>query len=256
MLKEKSLYVILTLYSVKKPISPINSVYRVIHIRKRKMNLFENIKCAVFDVDGTLLDSMGMWNSITYEYADFKNIYAPEDLSKRMNKLSLTGCAMLYKELGAEGTVEEIAAEIVEMARERYRAVIKEKPGAREFIKSLREKGVHIAIATASDIGGLMPALKREGIAGFIEFAISCEDIGKGKSQPDVYLKCAEHFGAAPEECIVFEDALYASKTAKNAGFKLVAVDEACYTKEDKEELKKISDLYICSYSEIIKELK
>ena len=220
------------------------------------MDLLKNIKCAVFDVDGTVLDSMGMWNSITYEYAEFKKIYAPEDLSKEMNKLSLTGCAELYKKLGATGTVEEIAAEIVEMARERYRTVIKEKSGAREFIKLLSEKGIHIAIATASDIGGLMPALKREGIADFIEYAISCEDIGKGKSEPDVYLKCTEHFGVAPSDCIVFEDALYAAKTAKKAGFKLVAVDEDCYVEKDKEELKSLSDLYIYNFNELIKELE
>ena len=220
------------------------------------MDLLKNIKCAIFDVDGTLLDSMGMWNSITYEYADFKKIYAPEGLSKEMNKLSLTGCAELYKKLGAEGRVEEIAEEIVEMARELYRTVIKEKSGAREFIKLLSEKGIHIAIATASDIGGLMPALKREGIADMIEYAISCEDIGKGKSEPDVYLKCTEQFKVTPGECVIFEDALYASKTAKKAGFKLVAVDEACYSEKDREELKSLSDLYIYDFSELIKELK
>ena len=69
------------------------------------MKNFKNIKCAIFDVDGTLLDSMGMWNSITFEYADYKKIYAPSDLSRKMNKLSLTGCAELYKEMGAEGTI-------------------------------------------------------------------------------------------------------------------------------------------------------
>ena len=217
---------------------------------------FKNIKCAIFDVDGPLLDSMGMWNSITFEYADYKKIYAPSDLSRKMNKLSLTGCAELYKEMGAEGTVEEIAAEIVEMARERYRTVIKEKEGAKAFVELLHNKGIHIAVATASDIGGLMPALKREGIGAFIEYAVSCEDIGKGKHEPDVYLKCTEHFNLKPSECIIFEDALYAAETAKNAGFSLVVMDENCHSQEDKKALKDISDRYIYSFNELIKEFE
>ena len=219
------------------------------------MDILKDIKCAIFDVDGTLLDSMGMWDSITYEYADYKNIYAPENLSKRMNSLSLTGCAELYKELGAEGTVEEIAMEIVEMARERYRTVIPEKKGAKEFIEKLKNKGVLIAIATASDIGGLMPALKRVGIWDYIDFAVSCEDIGKSKSEPDVYLKCIERFSVDIGDAVIFEDALYASNTAKKAGFKLIVMDENCHSEKDKAELKKLSDRYIYDFTELNKEL-
>ena len=177
------------------------------------------IRAVIFDVDGTLLDSMPMWNSITYDYAALKGVAAPPGLSKTLNSLCLEQCAAYYRDvLGVSGTIETIMAEIVDQARERYRTVVPEIPGAAAFTAALKSRGIHTAIATASDIRSLWPALERLSIAPNIDIAESCTTIGKSKESPDIYLKCASDFGASPAECVVFEDALYAMESAKVAG--------------------------------------
>ncbi|MDO4458826.1 MAG: HAD family phosphatase [Clostridia bacterium] len=218
------------------------------------MNL-RDYELFIFDCDGTLVDSMPMWGNITYDFADYKGVHAPEGLSTIMNSMSLHQCADYYvNKLGASGTVEEVANEITEFAAEGYRTKVPEKPSAKAFLNFLKENGKHIALATASDISALKPCLERLGMYDFIEYAASCATVGKSKEHPDVYLDCCEHFGIPMEKSIVIEDALYAAKTAKNAGFTLISMADECHPKEDSAELGKISDVYISDFAELMKE--
>lgn len=219
------------------------------------MDLKNRIKCVIFDVDGTLLDSMSMWNTITYDYAALKKIDAPEDLSRQMNARSLRQCAELYKELGAAGTADEITEEIIQMASERYRLSIEEKPGACDFLKALKENGIHTALATASHVTAMKPALERTGMLPYIDYALSCEDLGISKEHPDIFLACAAKFGAQPHECVVAEDSLYSAKTAKSAGFCLIGVEDACHSEENRAALRAISDRYISDFRQLVAEL-
>ena len=219
------------------------------------MNLKHKIKCVIFDVDGTLLDSMPMWNTITYDYASLKGIQVPEGLSREMNRRSMRQCAELYQELGAAGSVADILQEIIDLASERYRVSIGEKPGACRFLQVLRENGIHTALATASHVTAMRPALERAGMLPYIDFALSCEDLGVSKEHPDIFLACAEKFGAAPGESVVVEDSLYAAQTAKKAGFHLIGVEEACYPEESHQALRAISDRYIQDFRQLVEEL-
>lgn len=214
------------------------------------------IRAVIFDADGTLVDSMPMWNSITYEYAALKGVYAPPGLSKTLNAMCLEQCAAYYRDvLGVPGTLSAITAEIVEMAREKYRTAVPEIPGAAEFAAALRARGIHTAVATASDLKTLWPALERLSIAPGIEAAESCTTVGKSKESPDIYLKCAVDFGASPAECVVFEDALYAVRTAKKAGFSVVGVLDPAQTAEERAEFLALCDRCISDYTALLGEL-
>lgn len=214
------------------------------------------IKAVIFDADGTLVDSMPMWNRITYDYADFKGIYAPPGLSKIMNEMCLEQCAAYYKyKLGAAGTEEEICAEIAGMAAEKYRTTVPEITGAAAFLRALKARGIRTALATASDLSTLTPALERLGLLQHLDVLESCTTIGKSKEHPDIYLKCAADLGAAPEDCVVFEDALYAVRTAKNAGFSVVGLLTGRYTEAETREFTALCGRCIPDYTGFLQEL-
>ena len=172
----------------------------------------EKIRAAIFDVDGTLLNSTPMWNKLTFAFAEKMGIAAPDDLFRTLNSLSLEQCAKYYHDvLHVEGTVEEIHEGIIALAREGYAKEVPEITGAAAFLKALSERHIPAAVATASDIASLRPAFDRLNMSPYISVIESCTTIGKSKEHPDIYLKCAADLNAAPHETVVFEDALYAA---------------------------------------------
>ena len=167
----------------------------------------EKIRAAIFDVDGTLLNSTPMWNKLTFAFAEKMGIAAPDDLFRTLNSLSLEQCAAYYHDvLHVEGTVEEIHEGIIALAREGYAKEVPEITGAAAFLKALSERHIPAAVATASDIASLRPAFDRLDMSPYISVIESCTTIGKSKEHPDIYLKCAADLKAAPHETVVFED--------------------------------------------------
>lgn len=218
------------------------------------------IRCCIFDADGTLLDSMPMWRDITYEYAAQKGVRAPEGMHKTLNRLSLEQCAEYYQSLGAAGSVEEIVKELSACALNGYRTRVREKPQAKEFLELLKENRVPIAIATASNREGVLLALERLGMLPLVDCFATCGEVGKSKESPDIFLYCAEKLGAAAKESVVFEDSAYAIRTAKNAGFPVVAVEDQVSIHgetplETKEGIASMANLYVRDYGELISRL-
>lgn len=218
------------------------------------------ILCAIFDVDGTLLDSMPMWQEITYEYAASKGVVAPAGLHRELNRLSIEQCADLYRSLGVPGSTEQVVAELADWAYRGYRDRVPPKPHAVEFVRLLRENGVKIAIATASEERGVRAAFDRADILPYIDFFTTCTEVGKGKDFPDIFLRCGSEFGAPPEECVVFEDSAYALRTARDAGFATVAVADGISMDGGVEEetpagIAALADRCISDFEELIREL-
>ncbi len=218
------------------------------------------IRCCIFDADGTLLDSMPMWRDITYEYAREKGVHAPAGLHNTLNRLSLEQCAQHYQSLGVEGTVEEIVRELGQCALNGYRTQVDEKPHARQFLELLRENHIPIAVATASNREGVLLAMERLGMLPLVDLFLTCSEVGKSKEHPDIFLRCAQHFGAAPQESVVFEDSAYAIRTARRAGFPVVAVEDAISTQGKGEEespqgIARLANLYLGDYEELIQRL-
>ena len=181
---------------------------------------------AIFDMDGTLVDSMTYWRNLASEFLQSKGI--PEvspAVSERIRPMTMTESAALFiEEYGLSGTAESIAAEMHAMMDEHYRRDIPLKPGVAAYLEALHRRGVTTCVASATAEDLMDACLTRLGVAHYFSFLLSCETIGVGKSRPDVYLEAAKRLGVQPEDIAVFEDALYAANTAKQAGFYTIAV--------------------------------
>lgn len=183
---------------------------------------------AIFDMDGTLVDSMVFWKHLAEEFLLGKGVrnIAPEIL-ERIKPMTMAESAALFRqEYGLAGTAEELAVEMNAMMDRHYRSDIPLKSGAAAYLSALARRGVTMCVASATAQELMAACLDRLGVAHYFSFLLSCEAVGAGKDRPDVYLAAARQLNAPPEEIAVYEDALYAAKTAKEAGFYTVAVPD------------------------------
>ena len=180
-------------------------------------------KFAIFDMDGTLIDSMGFWKNLATEYLTSKGIMQiPADILERIKPMTMSESAALFKqEFGLTG---DPAAEMNAMMDAHYRNNIPLKAGVREYLENLHRQGVRMCVASATAEQLMEACLTRLDVRQYFEFLLSCETVGAGKSSPLVYREAARRLGAAPGEVAVYEDALYAVQTAKEALFHVVGV--------------------------------
>lgn len=178
---------------------------------------------AIFDMDGTLIDSMSFWKKLASEYLGSKGISnIPANTMERIKTMTMSESAALFKsEFGLSGDPE---AEMNAMMDEHYRNDIPLKPGVREYLQMLQARGVLMCVASATAENLMESCLTRLGVRKYFDFLLSCETVGAGKSSPLVYRESAKRLGASPSEIAVYEDALYAVQTAKNAGYYVVGV--------------------------------
>lgn len=178
---------------------------------------------AIFDMDGTLIDSMPYWKDLARDYLESKGVRdIPPDLPERIKAMTMAESAQLFRwEFHLTG---DIAGEMNARMDDHYRSDIPLKPGVREYLQKLHARGVTMCVASAT-AGHLMErCLTRLGIREYFAFLLSCETVGAGKHSPEVYHAAARRLGAAPEETAVYEDALYALETAAKAGFFVIGV--------------------------------
>lgn len=209
------------------------------------------IKGVIFDVDGTLLDSMSVWRDITFRFFEKYNIPINDELNDRFQEMTLDESArFMVKELGFPMTEKQLSDELIEMVSNEYLNNLPLKPYAYEYIKKLYDSGVRLAVATSGFEKTCEGAFKRLGIYDmFTSFAYSHE-VGVNKSNPDIYLLAAERMGVEPSACEVYEDIAPGIEGAKKAGMKTVAVYDA-FT-PDFESVKNAADRYIMSYKELL----
>ena len=183
-------------------------------------------KFAIFDMDGTLIDSMAFWQRLGVEYLRGKGVEGDlTDVLERIKPMTMSESAALFaEEFGLAGTPAELAAEMNGIMETHYRADIPLKEGVAEYLAALRADGVRLCVASATAPDLVAACLERLGVLDHFDFLLSCEEVGAGKDKPDVYLAAADRLGAQPGEAAVYEDALYAARTAKEAGFYTVGV--------------------------------
>ena len=201
---------------------------------------------AIFDMDGTLVDSMGYWKGLVGEYLARLGIAnIPEDLPQRLMSMTMTqGAELLIRTFGLSDTAEEMIARQNAIMEDHYRRDIPLKPGVKAYLQSLREQEVQMCVASATAEPLIKACLTRLGVRDYFRFILSCESIGVSKERPDIFHLAAKRLGAKPGDIAVYEDALHAAKTAKAAGYYVVAVyDEN--GKDRWEEIKALADEFI-----------
>lgn len=206
-------------------------------------------KFAIFDLDGTLVDSMGYWKNLSVEYLTLMGVKEiPADILERIKPMTVKESAALFvSEFSLDATPQQVAAEIAGIMSRHYIEDIPIKPGVAAYLEKLAAKGVKMCVASATVEPLVDACLERLGIRQFFEFTISCDTVGAGKKSPLVYQRAAELLGAGAEETVVYEDAFFAARTAKDAGFEVCAVYDRI-SHDGWEELREICDSEIVSW--------
>ena len=205
------------------------------------------IKGAIFDLDGTLIDSMFIWDTIGEDYLKSFGIEPKENLAEVFKTFTLTQAAEFYRNhYGIGLSVREIVDGINNMVAEIYRTKVTLKPGVRDFLKRLQSLGVKMCVATVTDRHIAEDVLKRLNVRDCLSEIFTCAEVGCNKQTPEIYRQALKHLGTPKTETVVFEDAVHAFKTAKEDGFKVAAVYDFHESKQ--EEMKQLSDYYITDF--------
>ncbi len=209
------------------------------------------VRGMIFDLDGTLIDSMGVWTRIDIDFLGKRGLAVPEGYLETITPMGFLNAARYtISRFGFSETPEELEEEWLSMAEHAYACEIAMKPGAKAFLEEAKALGMHLALATSSMERLYIPCLKNHGIDSLFEAAVTTRQAGEDKHSPKIYLMAAEQMGLKPGECIVFEDIIQGIRTAGEAGFFTAAVYENV-SGEYQEEMKALADFYVESYEAV-----
>lgn len=205
------------------------------------------IRGAIFDLDGTLIDSMYIWDTFAEDYLKSFGIEPKENLTKVFKTFTLEQAAEYYRNhYSIKLSIQEIVEGINTMVAKRYLTEVTLKPGVSDFLKRLQRAGVKMCVATVTDRPIVEAVLRRLNVLEYFSGIFTCSEVGVGKENPEIYRQALKHLGTEKNETVVFEDVLHALKTAKNDGFKVAAVYDSHETRQ--KEMEESSDYYIADF--------
>lgn len=215
--------------------------------------MLTDIKACLFDLDGTLIDSMWVWKHVDYEYLNKHGLKVPKDMGKDIEGASMREVAKYFKNrfLLSED-IDTIISDWNDMALYKYIHEVEIKPHVDDFLIYLKENNIKAGVFTSNSIVLCEAALKSKGIFEYFDaITAGCSDI-KGKPEPDGYLMTADKLSVNPRNCLVFEDLVRGIKAGINAGMKTCAIKDE-YSMYQDEEKRRFADYYIEDYNEIFK---
>ncbi|MBR5337289.1 MAG: HAD family phosphatase [Lachnospiraceae bacterium] len=213
--------------------------------------MLENTDAIIFDLDGTLVDSMWMWKYIDIEFLNERGLELPPTLQKEIEGMSFNETALLFIErFGLTETLEDLKVIWNDMAYDKYAHVVRPKPGVIRFLDRAKAAGYKMGIASSNSIELINAALANYDLFDYFDVVLSANDVPRGKPYPDVYLAVADALKVDPARCLVFEDITMGIKAGKNAGMRVCCIDDD-YSADDVDNKKALADYYIYSYDEV-----
>ena len=214
--------------------------------------MLSHIEAVLFDLDGTLVDSMWMWGAIDVEYLGRHGLTLPKDLQKAIEGMSFSETAVYFKKrFSLPESLEEIKAEWIAMSKEKYAHEVSLKPGAREFLEYLKSHGYKTGIATSNGRELLNAVVEGQGLSPYFQCLMTSCEAGAGKPAPDVYLKVAEELNIDPKNCLVFEDTPAGVRAGKAAGAKVCSIFDL-YARERQAKNRSLADYYIRDFYQVL----
>lgn len=214
--------------------------------------MLENKKAIIFDLDGTLIDSMWMWKAIDIEFLQEYGYECPDDLQRIIEGMSFTETAIYFKErFHLPLSLDEIKAIWTEMSIDKYRHEVPLKTGVKEFLDYAASMGIRCGIATSNGREMVDAVLQSLSITSYFQVVTTACEVKVGKPEPDIYLKVAETLGVDPRDCLVFEDIPAGITAGKRAGMTVCAVEDD-FSRSMKEEKIALADYFINDYFDIL----
>lgn len=211
-----------------------------------------NIKAAIFDLDGTLVDSMWVWEQIDIDFLSSRGVTPPKNLKDEITHLTFRQTAQYFKDkFNLNDNIDDIVDCWNSMAYKYYANDVKLKEGVIPFLNKLKELNIKIGLATSNSIPLLEATLKNTGIYDLFDSITVTDEVKKSKNNPDVYLLAANKLNVSPKDCVVFEDIIEAVKGARLAGMKVIGVYDD-HSADQKSILIENCDKYILSYNDLI----
>lgn len=207
-------------------------------------------KAVIFDLDGTLVDSMGVWEKVDAEFLESRGISVPKNLFQDLEGgNSFNEVAKYFKDrFNLKESIEEILAFWTDMVKHHYQDNIQLKPGADKLLEYLKNQEIIMGVGSSNSLFLVKATLKNNNVYHYFDAFATGEEKVKGKPFPDIFLNVAKRLDVKPEECIVIEDILDGVKAAKNAGMKVFAIYDK-HADKQKNEIKNEADFYADNYS-------
>ncbi|MGN1015001.1 MAG: HAD family hydrolase [Butyricicoccus sp.] len=214
-------------------------------------NTLSSVRGAIFDLDGTVLDSMPCWETVGLRYLLEREIPVEDvdELARRLKTTTLPQAAELYqREYGVTDSVERICADITSMIEHDYRFTAPLKPHMAELLEQMDRQGIQMCIATATDHELACAALERLDVLHHFSFVVSCQQLNTSKNEPLIFDYAAQRLGVRKQEIVVFEDALHSIQTAVRAGYRTIGVYDRS-SRQEAEEISALCERYVTDWT-------